>query len=428
MGNILYNSHEDVIRMMERMILHSDINHCYAQIEEMKYPDLRYVPMAVGGHEEDRHGIILAKNDLAKTYGLKTGETLYSAKQKCPGLLILPPNYGEYMNVTDKVKNIYQCYSDRVESYGLDEAWIDISKSTELFGSGYTIACMIQERIKRELGLTVSIGISFNKIFAKMASDMNKCSGLIEVTKENYQTLIWNLPVEDLFYVGKATKRKLNQYGVQTIGDLASLPIGWMKDHFGKIGELLWWFSNGKDVSDVMLQNYQDPMKSIGNAITAPRDIRTFHDAKVIYYVLVESVASRMRDAELYGNVIQITLRDCDLVWFTRQRKISSFTNLASDIMPVVLSLLNENHNFKKPLRTIGVSVSGLINEHNHTQLNLFKSEEEQFKQRSLEDVVDNIRYKFGFDKIKRCVCLTEQDISDFNPKADHVIHPISFF
>ena len=190
---------------MERVILHSDINHCYAQIEEMKFPQLRYVCMAVGGSERSRHGIILAKNDKAKECGVKTGESLREAFVKCPQLRIIPPNYEEYVYYSEKVKEIYQAYSDKVESFGLDEAWIDVSESTKLFGSGYEIATEIQKRVKDELGLSVSIGISYNKVFAKMGSDMKNNMGLVEITRTNFRDMLWPLPIEHLFYVGKAT-------------------------------------------------------------------------------------------------------------------------------------------------------------------------------------------------------------------------------
>lgn len=414
--------------MQERVILHSDINHCYAQIEEMRYPQLRKIPMAVGGHEEARHGIILAKNDLAKAFHIKTGESLREAYAKCPQLKIIHPDYEAYMYYTEQVKDIYREYTDKVESFGLDEAWIDLTQSVSLFGSGKEIAQKIQQRVWKELGLTVSIGVSYNKIFAKLGSDMRKPMGLVEITKENYQEVVWSLPIEDLFYVGRATKKKLHFYGIETIGELAKLPIGWMKDHLGKMGELIWWFANGEDVSEVALSAAKDPVKSVGNAITAPRDINTYEEAKIVYYVLVESVASRLRDDGLRGNVISISLRNKDLTWFSRQRKIAQGTNLAQEIMPVVLQLLQENYSFEQPLRTIGVTVSGIEEDGALTQLNLFVSEEERQRQKQLEKSIDEIRNRFGFEKVRRCITLLTPELSSFNPKEDHVIHPVSFF
>lgn len=412
----------------ERVILHSDINHCYAQIEEMKYPELRHVAMAVGGDEEERHGIILAKNDIAKTYKIKTGETLREAKAKCPHLIILSPNYEEYIFYTEQVKSIYRRYSDKVESFGLDEAWIDVSASISLFGDGKAIAKAIQVSVWEELGLSVSIGISYNKIFAKIGSDMHKHMGLVEIKRETYKKMIWPLPIGDLFYVGRATKQKLEYYSIDTIGILANLPIGWMKDHFGKMGELIWWFANGEDVSQVALSSHKEPVKSVGNAITAPKDICSFEEAKIIYYVLVESVASRLREQGLQGNVIRISLRSTALTWFSRQRTITRSTNIAKEIMAVVLELLRKHYTFKQPLRTIGVCVSGIESDSIFTQMNLFISEEERLQQKELEETVDRIRARFGSDKVKRCAMLLDTKLTDFNPKEDHIIHPVGFF
>lgn len=412
----------------ERVILHSDINHCYAQIEEMKNPELRKIPMVVGGHEEARHGIILAKNDFAKEYHIKTGESLREALAKCPQLVILHPDYEEYIYYTDKVKDIYREYSDKVESFGLDEAWIDVSESSALFGSGYAIAQEIQQRVLNEVGLTISIGVSYNKIFAKLGSDMKKPFGLVEITRENFKDKIWHLPVEDLFYVGRATKKKLYDFSILTIGQLAQMPIGWMKDRLGKMGELIWWFANGEDISEVALSSQQDMVKSVGNAITTVKDVTTFEEAKIVFYVLVESVASRLRDIGMQGSVISISLRSKELTWFTRQRKIAQATNLAVEIMPVVISLVEENYDFKIPLRSLGVTLSTLESDSAYVQMNLFRSEEERMKQRQLEEVVDGIRQRFGFEKARRCVTLLDRQLSEFNPKEDHVVHPVSFF
>ena len=199
---------------MKRVIVHSDINHCYAQLEEMRDPSLRNIPMAVGGSEEKRHGIILAKNDLAKTYGIKTGESLRQAKAKCPQLLIIHPDYDSYMYYTEKVKDIYRQYTDQVESFGLDEAWMDLTHSQLLFGDGIELAQKIQDEVYQKLGLTVSMGVSFNKVFAKLASDLFKHKGFALITEDNFQQMVWPLPVEELLMVGSRTKKKLNKMGI----------------------------------------------------------------------------------------------------------------------------------------------------------------------------------------------------------------------
>lgn len=413
---------------MNRVILHSDINHCYAQIEEMKNPQLREVPMAVGGFEEKRHGIILAKNDLAKTYQIKTGESLREAKAKCPQLLIVPPNYQDYMYYTEQVKNIYRTYSDRVESYGLDEAWIDVSESVTLFGDGRSIAQRIQQEVWETLGLTVSIGISFNKIFAKLGSDQQKHLGLVEITQQNYQEVVWPLPVDELFYVGRATAKKLHDASIHTIGQLAKLPIAWMKCQFGKVGELIWGFANGLDQTIVNESFQEAPIKSIGNGITTPKNIETLEDAIIVYYVLVESVAARAKEAGLRGKVISLSLRNTNLSSITRQRTLSQGTNLCEDIMDVVVSLLKEHYDFSIPLRTISISLSQLEQQQEPQQLNLFVDETQYEKQCALEETMERIKDRYGYHKARRCSMKLNPALTSFDPKREHIIHPDSFF
>lgn len=287
----------------QRAILHCDINHCFAQIEEMKYPYLREVPMIVGGDEAKRHGIVLAKNLKAKEYSLKTGEPLCSALKKCKDLVIIKPVFEDYVYYTEKVKDIYREYSDKVESYGLDEAWVDVSESTGLFGDGDKIAAIIQRRVRDELGLTISVGSSFNKIFAKLGSDMRKPYGLVSITEDNFKERVWPLPVSDLLYVGPATQQKCLRYGIHSIQDLANTDILLLKKYFGKMGEMLYYSANGMDVSNVRRSGQRDAAKSIGNSVTAIRDICTENEVKEVYYVLAESVASRLRDAGLKGKL-----------------------------------------------------------------------------------------------------------------------------
>jgi DNA polymerase-4 len=415
--------------MKDRVILHCDINHCYAQIEEMRYPELKKVPMAVGGHEESRHGIILAKNLLAKKFQIKTGETLRDAVRKCPNLVIVHPHYDEYLYYTEKVKDIYREYTDKVESYGLDEAWVDLTDSISLYGGdGEEIARTIQRRVLEEIGLTISIGVSYNKIFAKLGSDLIKPSGLVVITRENFKEKIWSLPVEDLFYVGRATKNKLELMSINTIEQLATLDIDVLKERFGKMGEVLWYFANGLDVSEVALTSFEREIKSVGNSITTVRDVKSYQDAKLVFYVLAESVASRLRDSGFKGSVISIGLRNTKLEWFTRQRKIGTPTNISNEIMETVLELLKENYDFSVPLRSIGVAVSMLTPESYPTQLNLFVDEKTRDAQRKLDVTVDKIRSRFGFKSIKRCCTLIDEELTDFNPKGDHTIHPLGYF
>lgn len=414
--------------MSERVILHCDIDYCYAQIEEMKCPQLRNVPMAVGGREEKRHGIILAKNQLAKSYGVKTAEPLRSAFEKCPNLMIIHPVYDDYLYYTKKVKDIYREYTDKVESFGIDEAWVDVTDSASLFGSGEKIAREIKARVKAELGLTVSIGVSFNKVFAKLGSDLNKPDGMNIITRSNYRQIVWPLAVEDLFYVGPATKKKLYGENIRTIGELAKMELANVKTKLGKMGELVYWFANGVDVSEVTLSNYKRQPKSIGNGVTTPKDICNYQEAEIVFYVLVESIASRLKQEGLVGDVISITLRDKELHSFSRQRKIEEKTNIAAEIMETVRYLLHHNYDFRIPLRSITVGVANLSEDYGYSQQNLWIDSEAKEKNRQLDIAVDNIRQKYGFYKIKRCTMLLDEELSDFNPQEDHIIHPVGYF
>ena len=414
--------------MNERVILHCDINHCYAQIEEMKYPELKEVAMAVGGHEESRHGIILTKNLLAKKYNIKTGESLREALKKCPDLLIVHPHYDDYLYYTEKVKDIYREYSDRVESFGLDEAWIDCTESVKIFGSGKEIAQIIQKRVLEEVGLTVSIGVSFNKIFAKLGSDMMKPMGLVVIDRDNFKETAWNLPVEDLLYVGRSTQIKLNLFGIKTIGDLAQFDIVALKRNLGKMGEIIWYFANGYDNSEVAITGTTSEIKSIGNGITTPKDITTFEEAKLVFYVLCESVASRAKEKGFVGKCISIHLRNTELKSISRQYKFENATNITEEMMPIILMLLKENYDFSIPLRSITITLSHLLNEDCQVQCSLFESNSKHQKGYDLELTLDKIRSTYGFSSVKRCSMLLDEQLTSFNPKGDHIIFPQGYF
>ncbi|MBP3891169.1 MAG: DNA polymerase IV [Solobacterium sp.] len=414
--------------MNDKIIFHIDINHCYAQIEEMFHPQLREVPMAVGGHEEKRHGIILAKNGLAKKAGVKTGESLREAYRHCPELLIIPPHYDAYLYYTSEVKKIYAQYSDCIESFGLDEAWIDYTHSKQLFGEAEAIGHAIQDQILRELGLTVSVGISWNKIFAKLGSDFKKPSGFTIITKENYKDLVWPLPARDLLYVGPATERKLYARGIRTIGELAQYPVMHLKKAFGVVGEMLSDFANGRDTSSVSKQGIQTPIQSVGNAMTMIHDVDNLEDVRPVYYVLAEAIASRMKEAGVEGDVIHISFRTAKLNWCGKQRKIAQPTNVSEEILKEIMSLLEECYDFEEPLRAVGASVSGLRFTRNHRQLSLLQDEEKHEKALRIDEAMDAIRAQFGFHSVCRACMLLDRPLTDFNPKGDHVIHPVGYF
>ena len=413
---------------MERIILHSDCNSFYASVECLHHPEIREKALAVGGDIEQRHGIILAKNQLAKQFHVSTGEAIWQAKQKCPELIVLPPNFPLYLRFSRLARDIYLDYSNRVEPFGLDEAWLDITSSENQKDKGERTAQEIRKRIREELGITVSIGVSYNKIFAKLGSDYRKPDAVTMITKENYRQIAWPLPVSDLLYVGPATKRKLNGFGVHTIGELAQTPVEILRSKFGKIGDILWCFSNGLDSSPVADFQNQPVVKSIGNSTTAPRDLERDEDVKMILYVLADSVARRLREQGLKGRTIHISVRDNSLFSFTRQKSLLSYTNLTGEIAGETLSLFREHYQWKRPVRSIGISVSDLEAGTICSQTGLFCDEVKREKMERLDNAVDRLKARFGTFAIQPAVLLKDRKLSGFDPKNDHIIHPVGYF
>ena len=413
---------------MERIILHSDCNSFYASVECLHHPEIREKPVAVGGDIEQRHGIILAKNQLAKQFHVSTGEAIWRAKQKCPELIVLPPNFPLYLRFSRLARDIYLDYSNRVEPFGLDEAWLDITSSENQKDKGERTAHEIRKRIREELGITVSIGVSYNKIFAKLGSDYRKPDAVTMITKENYRQIAWPLPVSDLLYVGPATKRKLNGFGVHTIGELAQTPVEILRSKFGKIGDVLWCFSNGLDSSPVADFQNQPVVKSIGNSTTAPRDLERDEDVKIILYVLADSVARRLREQGLKGRTIHFSVRDNSLFSFTRQKTLGFYTNLTEEIAGEALSLFREHYQWKRPVRSIGISVSDLEAGTICSQTGLFCDEVKREKMERLDNAVDRLKARFGTFAIQPAVLLKDRKLSGFDPKNDHIIHPVGYF
>ena len=413
---------------MERVILHSDINCCYANIELLHHPELRESPVAVGGDVEARHGIILAKSELAKRAGVKTGMALWQARDVCPALIVLPPRYDLYIRFSRLVRQIYGDYTDQIESFGLDECWLDVSGSTHLFGDGERIAQAIRERVKDELGITVSIGVAWNKVFAKLGSDMKKPDAVTVISRDNYKQKVWPLLAADLLYVGPATRKKLYDRCIYTIGDLARMDPQYLHDWFGKWGLVLSTFANGLDPSPVMQVGEEAAVKSVGNSTTTPRDLVCDQDAKIIYYMLAESVAERMREQGFLCRTVQISLRDNGLYSFERQMKLSQPTCLASELCDAAMRLLRQNYAWQKPLRSIGIRAADLVPAQAPAQLTLFEDEAERQRRERLERIVDSIRYRFGHYAINRAIVTMDNTLNNINPKDDHIIHPVGFF
>ena len=413
---------------MERIILHSDCNSFYASVECLHHPEIREKPVAVGGDIEQRHGIILAKNQLAKQFHVSTGEAIWQAKQKCPELIVLPPDFPLYLRFSRLARDIYLDYSSRVEPFGLDEAWMDITSRENQKDKGEKTAQEIRKRIREELGITVSIGVSYNKIFAKLGSDYRKPDAVTLITKENYRQTAWPLPVSDLLYVGPATKRKLNGFGVHTIGELAQTPVEILRSKFGKIGDILSCFSNGLDSSPVADFQNQPIVKSIGNSTTAPRDLEGGEDVKMILYVLADSVARRLREQGLKGRTIHISIRDNSLFSFTRHKTLGFYTNLTGEIAGEALSLFREHYRWKRPVRSVGISVSDLAADTICSQTGLFCDEVKREKMERLDKALDRLKVRFGTFAVQPAVLLKDRKLSGFDPKNDHIIHPVGYF
>lgn len=414
---------------MERIILHCDLNNFYASVECLHHPEYRNVPLAVGGDVEKRHGIILAKNQLAKKYEIKTGEALWQALQKCPDLLIVKPNFSLYLRFSRLVKTIYQDYTDQIESFGIDECWLDVTHTLHLFKmTPKELADTIRQRIKEEIGITASIGVSFNKVFAKLGSDYKKPDATTVITRENMEQIVYPLPVSDLLYVGRATKEKLYTLGIRTIGDCARFDVQILKRRLGKWGEYLWRFASGEDTSPVLVRDYEPQVKSIGNSTTAPKDLKNLDDVRIIVYILAESVAARLKEAHLMAFTIAIGVRDVELKGFTRQIKMDEATQLSDTIAEAALDLFAKHVDFELPLRSIGIKATDLIVERNLEQINLFEDPFLKQKKMNLEVTIEKIRERYGFQAVQRCLMLQDTLLSGFNPKQDHVIFPESYF
>ena len=291
---------------MDRTILHSDANCFYASVEMLYHPEYAGKPLAVGGDPEARHGIVLTANYVAKRKGVKTGMALWQAKQVCPDLIFVPPRMDLYLKFSSMLREIYSEYTNQVEPYGCDEAWLDVTDSSLLKGDGRKIAEEINRSVKKELGITVSIGISWNKIFAKLGSDYKKPDGITEFNRTNYRELIWKLPVSDLLYVGRSTNRTLQKYGIRTIGELARTDPSFLERQLGKMGLVIFSFANGWDDSPVAAESYHAPIKSIGNSTTTPRNLECDQDVQIILMALAESVAARLRKHGFRCNVVSI--------------------------------------------------------------------------------------------------------------------------
>ena len=410
-----------------RKILHIDLNNFYASVECLHNPDLKNVPLAVCGSTELRHGIVLAKNDLAKSYGIKTGDVIWEAKNKCKSLVTVLPDFSLYLRFSMLARHIYEDYTDKIESFGIDECWLDVTESEKLFGSALDIAESIRKRIKDELGLTVSIGVSFNKIYAKLGSDYKKPDAITVIDENNYKEIVYPLPVKQLLYVGRATYNKLNAIGIKTIGELAEAPSALLKEKFGVVGEYLKTFASGQDDKPVKKKSAVSVVKSVGNSITTSRDMQSYKDMEVVINLLADSVAGRLRDYKLKASTVSIYVRSNELNTKSFQCKMP-YNCSSSEIQEFAMKLFKANYKPPFKIRSIGIKASGLKEfEQLYVQLDIFDVARIE-KQEALEKAMDKIRSRFGYNSVKKGILKLNEELTEFvNPKEEHIIHPISF-
>ena len=385
---------------MDRIILHCDLNSFYASVELRDHPDLRTVPTAVCGDPSSRHGIILAKNEAAKKYGVQTAETIWQARKKCPGLVLLPPHHSLYRQVSKQVNAIYEQYTDLVEPFGIDESWLDVTNTLHLFGGdARALADALRERMRGELALALAVGVSFNKAFAKLGSDYKKPDATTVISRENWQKLVWPLPVGALLYVGGAAQKLLAQFGVKTIGQLASCRRDALETLMGKMGAQLHDYANGLDTDPVRSRYEAEPVKSVGNGTTFPQNLTTAEQVRGGIAILADSVASRLRHAGLYAGGIQVTVRDPQFRDRSRQMQLPAPTHLIRELTAAAMELTHQLWKPPAPVRALTVTAIHLVrSEDAYEQVDLFTAgaAPKQEKQEKLEAAMDRLRGKYG--------------------------------
>ena len=396
-----------------RAILHSDLNSFYASVEMMLDPKLRGKAVAVCGSTEERHGIVLAKSELAKRAGVKTGMANWEARKACKDLIVVPPQYEQYLKYSKLTQAIYQRYTDLIEPFGMDECWLDVSDSQIIRGDAMTIAEEIRGATREELGLTVSIGVSYNKIFAKLGSDMKKPDAITEITKANFKEKVWPLPASDLIYVGPATTRKLAAYGVTTIGELAALDPAFLKGLLGVNGVALWTFANGADQSRVMQQGFVSPVKSIGHGITCVSDLLNDLEVWKVILELSQDIGHKLRVHELAARTVQVFVRGNNLSGSQFQCKLPFKTQLSSEITAMAFQAFKEHYKWGTKVRAITVRAIELVPKNQPEQLTLFVDQAQRDKRERLQGAIEEIRDRFGKRAITNAILLGDLKMPD---------------
>ena len=390
--------------MGDRVILHCDLNCFFASVELLSHPDLRDIPTAVCGDPASRHGIILAKNEPAKRRGVQTAETVWQAKQKCPNLILLPPHHGLYAQYSRRINTIYGQYTDLVEPFGIDESWLDVTGSLHLFGDdARQLADDIRARLRQEVGLTISVGVSFNKVFAKLGSDYKKPDATTVISRENWRDIVWPLPVGDLLFVGRAARRTLGQYGVETIGQLAACKPEMLEQLMGKMGVQLYRYANGLDDAPVRPQHQREPVKSVGNSTTFPENLTRWEEIRSGLQLLSDSVAGRLRKEGLYCGGVAVAVKDAQFRTVSRQMRLGAPTHLMRDILEAAQELTRRIWKAPTPVRLLSVTALYITDSaDSYQQLDLLAGDAplRDQRQEQLESAMDTIRGKYGRDAI----------------------------
>ncbi len=397
---------------MKRIIIHSDLNNFFASVECMKNPWLYNVPMAVTGESEQRHGIILAKNRFAVKYGIKTGEQIWRAVEKCPDLVTVSPKFDDYIVVSEQVRKIYEKYSANIEAFGIDECWIDVSNITQRFNEGKLIADTIRNQIRESVGITASCGVSYNKTFAKLASEIKKPDATTVIDDIHYKDIVWKMPAEDMLFIGRSAKRSLSAVNIHTIGDIAQSDIRTLSFLFGKNGEAMWHNANGLDLSPVRKSDTVSAVKSVSNSITTNHDLTSEEEVRIVLYALCEKVSTRLRRLNFLCATLALQIKDNSFFIIERQCPMTSPCRTAKQLFDTAFFLLKKHCSDKQPIRSIGIRVSNLCCD--KAEQTFINNDRFTYDKRECAELAaDTIRNQFGRDSLFRGIMLSNNVLSN---------------
>ena len=388
--------------MADRIILHCDLNNFFASVTLLSNPTLYDMPVAICGSVEERHGIVLAKNENAKKFGVKTAETIWQAKAKCPNLITLPPNYKKYEEYSKAAQRIYAKYTDLIEPFGIDECWLDVTGSQFLFGDGETLANRIRADIRENLGITASVGVSFNKVFAKLGSDLKKPDATTVISRENFKSLVWPLDVSQILFVGKSTAKKLNDNGIFTLGDVAGCNLGVLTRLLGKNGAVLKTYAEGNDTSPVVTPQKSDLPKSVGRSVTPGEDIKNESQAWEVLLELADDISRQLHNKNIYAGGVQVHTRDTSLCVKEFSGSLARPSNSCVTMAKKGMELLKANYKWNLPLRSLGIRAINIKNDNIAFQQDIFGAFDGEERQENIENSINGVRDRFGVGSIKR--------------------------